>query len=341
MVIMAIMVIMYNSLLKGSFIVKKNVILLTLGIALLSGCSLKTGPVVVEVDGDKINQSQIKFYVDNLRAELSGDDTVAAAIERAAEDMVALELADKKDIELSEKEEESIKNTVISFRRSIGGMTAYNQYLKDTGLEEDFIEDVLEAMLIRDKLKEESSTEITDDEKKQYFKDNYYRAKHILLTTEGVDDAKKAEIKAKADDLMARAQSGENFDALVAEFSEDPGSATNPDGYFFTAGEMVAPFENAVKECEIGKITMCESDYGYHIILRLALDETQEMFDKEYENVSDSLEDKLINSKFSQQLMEMAEAEGIKVKFNEGNSAKVKEELASATPYPMPQSAQY
>lgn len=327
-------------LLKGSFIVKKNIILLALGVALLSGCSSKTGPVAVEVGGEKVNQAQVKFYIDNLRATLVGDDAVQAAIERAAGDIVALKIADKKDIELTDEEEESIKNTVISFRRSMGGMTAYEKYLKDTGLDEDFIEDVVEAMIIKEKLKEENSAEITDDEKKQYFKDNYYRAKHILLSTEGADDAAKAELKIKAEELMARAQAGEDFDALVAEFSEDPGSATNPDGYFFTAGEMVEPFENAVKECEIGKITMCESDFGYHVILRLALDETQEMFDSEYANIADSLGDNLIETKFSQKLMEMAEAEGIMVKFNEENSAKIKEDLAEATPYPIPQSAQ-
>lgn len=318
---------------------KKNIVLIALGMSLLAGCSSKTGPVAVEVNGEKITQSQVKFYIDNLKAELSGDDIVQAAIDRAAEDLIALEIGDRKDIEFDDVEEEQIKNTVISFRRSRGGMKSYEKYLKDTGLKEDFIEDVVTAMVVKDKLKEESGSEITDDEKKQYFKDNYYRAKHVLLSTEGADDAKKAEIKTQAESILQRAQSGENFDALVAEFSEDPGSATNPDGYFFTAGEMVAPFENAVKEAQIGGFALCESDFGYHIILRLALDETQEMFDKEYGNVAETLGDKLVDDKFSQQLNEMAEAEGIKVKKNEDKISAVKEDLALATPYPIPESA--
>ena len=324
---------------KGRSILKKNIVLIALGISLLAGCSSKTGPVAAHVSGNKITQSQVKFYIDNLKAELIGDDTTQAAIDRAVEDFLVLEIADKKDIELSDEEEDKVKNTVISFRRSRGGMKSYNQYLKDTGLDEDFIEDVITAMVLKDKLKEESTAEISDDEKKQYFKDNYYRAKHVLLSTENADDAKKEEIKAKAEEIMKRAQSGESFDALVSEFSEDPGSATNPDGYFFTAGEMVAPFENAVKEAEIGGITICESDFGYHVILRLALDDNQELFDKEYGNVADMLNDKIADGKFSQQIMEMAENDGIKVKKNEAKISQVKEDLASATPYPMPESA--
>ena len=66
------------------------------------------------------------------------------------------------------------------------------------------------------------------------------------------------------------AQLETKFDELMNANSEDTGLAANPDGYTFTAGEMVEPFETATRALSPGQISdIVESDYGYHIILRL------------------------------------------------------------------------
>lgn len=126
-------------------------------------------------------------------------------------------------------------------------------------------------------------------EKEQYYLDNYYRAKHILIFTEDLETGKKIEnVEQKIDEVQARINivlaSGEDikeaFDDFIEDYSEDPGCATNPNGYFFKDGEMVKEFENAVKSIGIGEVTTCESEYGYHFVLRLALDETPEIFEE-------------------------------------------------------------
>lgn len=117
---------------------------------------------------------------------------------------------------------------------------------------------------------------------KEYFMENYWRAKHILIQTEGMSDDEKAEAKKKAEDFLAQAKEGADFDALVAEHSEDPGSQSQPDGYVFTTGTMVQEFEDGVKNIEIGEFNLVETSYGYHVIKRLAIDETQELYDKFY-----------------------------------------------------------
>ena len=102
----------------------------------------------------------------------------------------------------------------------------------------------------------------------EYYKENYMAAKHILVLSETPDAEKKIK------EIMRKLNNGGDFDKLMNENSEDPGLATNPEGYIFTTGEMVAEFEDAVKKLKVGKVSgIVETDYGYHIVKRIALPE--------------------------------------------------------------------
>jgi len=104
------------------------------------------------------------------------------------------------------------------------------------------------------------------------FKDSYVRAKHVLVTFEG--KASKEAAYAIAQTVYDKAVAGESFDTLIAQYNEDPGMSSNPDGYVFTYGEMVEPFEKASYALKDGEISgIVETDYGYHIIMRLPLDD--------------------------------------------------------------------
>lgn len=146
-----------------------------------------------------------------------------------------------------------------------------------------------ETTIMRRIVSRESEKNREYSEKEQYYLNNYYRAKHILVFTEDLETGKKIEnAEQKIDEVQARINivlaSGEDikeaFDDLIEQYSEDPGCAKNPNGYFFKDGEMVKEFENAVKSIGIGEVTTCESEYGYHFVLRLALDETPEIFEE-------------------------------------------------------------
>ncbi|HHU21960.1 MAG TPA: hypothetical protein GXZ52_00850 [Clostridiales bacterium] len=113
----------------------------------------------------------------------------------------------------------------------------------------------------------------------------FMMAKHILLSKtnpegEELSEEEQAEKLATAKELLAQLRSCESagemtalFDKLMSEHSEDVGLSYYPDGYCFSPGKMVAAFEDAaaaLKEYEISEIV--ETDFGYHIILRLPLD---------------------------------------------------------------------
>ncbi len=124
----------------------------------------------------------------------------------------------------------------------------------------------------------EKGGELTEEEVDAYVEENdLLRAKHILLLTkdmttgEDYDEAKQAEQKEKAEDILKQLQEGGDFDTLMNENSEDTGLATNPEGYVFTAGDMVKEFEEGTRALEIGGVSqeLVKSSYGYHIIWRL------------------------------------------------------------------------
>lgn len=111
-----------------------------------------------------------------------------------------------------------------------------------------------------------------------------YKVKHILLasvdtaTREPLDEETVAEKKAAAEKLLAQLRASEDpmslFDEYMNTLSEDPGLASNPDGYVFTAHTSVDPaFEEVALALEYGQISdVVEGESGYHIILRLPLE---------------------------------------------------------------------
>ncbi|WP_156810198.1 peptidylprolyl isomerase [Nitritalea halalkaliphila] len=68
--------------------------------------------------------------------------------------------------------------------------------------------------------------------------------------------------------LKERAENGEDFNALAAAYSEDPSASENKGrlGYF-TALQMVYPFEDAAYNLQIGQISdPVLTSFGYHLI---------------------------------------------------------------------------
>ena len=133
--------------------------------------------------------------------------------------------------------------------------------------------------------------ELSEEELEAYLDEQgEFYVKHILLKTtddqeQPLDEAAVAEKKQLAEDLLAQLQAAEDmpakFDELMNEYSEDGGLATNPDGYVFNSEDsLVGGFREAALALEEGQLSgLVETDYGYHIMLRLAFtDEMKESY---------------------------------------------------------------
>ncbi|MCI9242316.1 MAG: hypothetical protein HFF43_02910 [Lawsonibacter sp.] len=132
---------------------------------------------------------------------------------------------------------------------------------------------------------EDSGSYPTDADVNAYLDEGgYFRVKHILLmtidqeTNEPLPEEEVAQKKADADGLLAQLRAAEDpialFDQLMKEHSEDGGLESNPDGYIFDADDsLVGGFREATLALSVGEISdVVETDYGYHIMLRLPLD---------------------------------------------------------------------
>jgi peptidyl-prolyl cis-trans isomerase D len=104
-----------------------------------------------------------------------------------------------------------------------------------------------------------------NDNIQQYSTPEQARASHILLKTEGKDDAV---VKKQAEDLLAQLKKGANFEELAKKHSQDEGSAVKGgDLDYFNKGQMVPEFDKAAFSLPIGQLSdLVKSNYGYHII---------------------------------------------------------------------------
>jgi len=128
------------------------------------------------------------------------------------------------------------------------------------------------------------------------------QASHILLQfPPDADEKKKAELKAKAEEIHKEVVSGKDFAELAAKYSDCPSKEKGGDlGYFPREGKMVEPFAAAAFSLETGHISpVVETQFGYHII---KVTDRKKVGDKKLPDVAMPIRNKLINQRIEQAL---------------------------------------
>lgn len=166
----------------------------------------------------------------------------------------------------------------------------YVRFLAYMGLSENSFFHINEVSYLFQNLREglygTKGTEAPDGEKIDAA--GVLHAKHILIKAIPVTDESgnvtddgmaSALEKANAlyDEITVAEDPMTRFEELMNENSEDVDSSGNvnggADGYTFGPGEMVTEFEEGTAALAVGEISQpIQSDYGYHIILRLDAD---------------------------------------------------------------------
>ncbi len=212
---------------------------------------------------------------------------------------------------------EDVDKKFKEFEKSIAENKAYKENMKKLGITNEDIKKEQEIGLAIQNYQDnfKKVTKISDEEIKKYYEDNkkeFYedkvRASHILISTvdennKPLPEAKKAEAKKKAEDILKKAKSGEEFSALAKEYSDDKGSGANGgDLDFFEKGAMVPEFEAAAWKLKVGEISeLVETQFGYHIIKVTDKKQKQLTFDE----VKDTIKDKLLGNKYTETIKKL------------------------------------
>ena len=164
------------------------------------------------------------------------------------------------------------KEELESMLREHGGFYSFDVYKRLAWI--DYAVDA-----IMDVLYDPEFALISDEFAADYVERNgYMMAMHILRMKDGDDDdSSLQEIEAILAELNEHIDDDDFesiFQELMFEHSEDSGGVMSfPDGYLFLPHEMVTPFSEACYELEYGELSgIVESEFGYHIILRLPVD---------------------------------------------------------------------
>ena len=203
-------------------------------------------------------------------------------------------------ITLTEEQNKEINDEMAKVAEQLGGEEALQEWLDSRCISRDgFVKLNTVYYLnqgLKEKLEGDGSLAVTDADYEQFVADNgIYAAKHILISTRKVSedgqsyeeftDEEKAQALQKAQDLRQQLRDAgdtvEKFDELMNQYSEDgrndDGTLAYPDGYtYIYTGQMVSEFEDATKALKVGEISdPVESRFGYHVILRLDVDQEQ------------------------------------------------------------------
>ena len=80
----------------------------------------------------------------------------------------------------------------------------------------------------------------------------------------------KQDAEAQVRSILAQLEGGADFDVLMKQFSEDRGSASNPDGYDVSPdAQLVLDFRRLGLRLDVGEVGVVESEFGFHVMKRI------------------------------------------------------------------------
>jgi len=163
----------------------------------------------------------------------------------------------------------------------------------------------VDAATLRDRVTvtEADARQRYTDQIAQYQQPEQIRASHILLKTEGKNEA---DVRRQAEAVLAKVRGGADFAALASQYSEDEASkARGGDLDFFGKSAMVKEFEDAAFALQPGQTSdLVKTPYGFHII---RVTDKRAAATQPFEAVSAQIQDQLKWERAQQEVQRLVE----------------------------------
>ncbi len=309
-------------------------------LATMTGCGTKDNtPVVATIDGEDVHSSELAAYIvynmmyyENsfgMDIKSMASDEIFGSIKegclnQAKQYRAIKKLAENEGVSLSKDSKKELKENLDSNRQQLGSQTGtftrwlkykvkgdedpFVTYLNSYGYTEELYESNNETMQLMydiiDKYYDQG--DIT-----KQFQNTYLHAKSILIKdvddngNELTGDALTA-AQNKAQSILDQVKADPSkFDALWKENNADTAQSKN--GYYFTEGDMVDEYYQAVAKMEEGAINdqlVYYKGYGWFIIEKLKLEDSALTDTSAYLNNSGDGDESTIKSAIGQQMVQ-------------------------------------
>lgn len=309
-------------------------------LATMTGCGTKDNtPVVATIDGEDVHSSELAAYIvynlmyyENsfgMDVQSMASDEIFGSIKegclnQAKQYRAIKKLAENEGVSLSKDSKKELKENLDSNRQQLGSQTGtftrwlkykvkgdedpFVTYLNSYGYTEELYESNNETMQLMydiiDKYYDQG--DIT-----KQFQNTYLHAKSILIKdvddngNELTGDALTA-AQNKAQSILDQVKADPSkFDDLWKENNADTAQSKN--GYYFTEGDMVDEYYQAVAKMEEGAINdqlVYYKGYGWFIIEKLKLEDSALTDTSAYLNNSGDGDESTIKSAIGQQMVQ-------------------------------------
>lgn len=306
----------------------------------MTGCGTKDNtPVVATIDGEDVHSSELAAYIvynlmyyENsfgMDIQSMASDEIFGSIKegclnQAKQYRAIKKLAENEGVSLSKDSKKELKENLDSNRQQLGSQTGtftrwlkykvkgdedpFVTYLNSYGYTEELYESNNETMQLMydiiDKYYDQG--DIT-----KQFQNTYLHAKSILIKdvddngNELTGDALTA-AQNKAQSILDQVKADPSkFDDLWKENNADTAQSKN--GYYFTEGDMVDEYYQAVAKMEEGAINdqlVYYKGYGWFIIEKLKLEDSALTETSAYLNNSGDGDESTIKSAIGQQMVQ-------------------------------------
>lgn len=233
--------------------------------------------ILAEVNGKKITMDDFGKEVSNLPQNYQS--VIDTNKRKFLDDLVLQELLYQEAVKKNLEKDKDVISTIERIKKKI---------LAQKLLEKEVME----------------LTKVSEDELKKYYEQNkedykvpeQLNAAHILVKlNEGAGEKEDKAAREKIQGLSKKIKEGSDFADLAKENSDCPSSSRGGELGYFSRGQMVPEFEEAVFKLKAGEVSdVVKTKFGYHIIKLL---DRKEAGQKEFGEVKEEIQQRLTKEK--------------------------------------------